>query len=117
MKKQTKTRSPRVPVALVPHGLVTDRRIESVDALLVAALLYWAGNTDHCTASNRRFGAYVGVSHDTITRSLKRLQALGYIECHRVRPTESNMTGRVITLRWIQDPSIIPAVPQWEEPV
>jgi Helix-turn-helix domain len=100
-----------LPFAAIPHGLASDRRLSPTDRLTVTALLYWALGATQCTMSNRRLAGYVGCSVSTIERSLRSLKQFGYIRTEKVRPTESNMTGRVIHLLWVAAPELIPDPP------
>jgi len=103
---------PNFPFAKMPHGLAGDARLSPTDRLVACALLWWAcGDRSTADMSNRSLAAYVGVSIPTVERSLKALARLGYVATEAVKPTAANMTGRLVRLRWIEDPSMLPAPP------
>jgi|GEM_PF-6120961 len=97
--------------AKLPHGIVFDVRLEVVDRIVLAALLYWAFDRSECVVSNGRLASSLGISESTVERSLRELRRLGYIESKRVRPTRENMTGRIILLLWRKAPSLVPGPP------
>lgn len=102
---------PAVPFARFPHALAADRRLSPTDRLVACALLFWAMDRPAAEMSNRALAGFVGVSLATVERSIRALVALGYLRTEAVRPTAANMTGRVVHLLWLSDPSILPAVP------
>jgi DNA-binding Lrp family transcriptional regulator len=80
-----------------PHDLVADPRLTPTDVRIAAALMFWARGKDHCWPSDRTIGARVGRSPGTVQRSLRRLEAAGWI---RREKTAANRTGRLIVLAW-----------------
>jgi hypothetical protein len=87
--------------AMVPHTLASDARLTAVDIRVVLALLYFARSKDICTPCDASIGARAGdISAGTVQRSLRRLEACGYIRREAVEPSDENRTGRVIRLLW-----------------
>lgn len=102
---------PNIPFAKMPHGLASDIRLSPTDRVVAAALLFWACDKATADMANKSLASYVGVSIPTIERSVKALVHLGYITTETVKPTAANMTGRVVRLRWVEDPFVLPAPP------
>ena len=99
---------PSVPFARFPHALASDARLSPTDRLVACALLFWARDKSTADMANRSLAEYLGVSVATIERSIRRLIELGYILTRAVKPTPTNMTGRVVVLRWVEDASVLP---------
>jgi DNA-binding Lrp family transcriptional regulator len=86
-----------LPYAAPPHDLVADPRLTPTDVRVAAALLYWTRSKAVCWPSDATIGRRVGRSPGTVQRSLRRLQAAGWI---RREKTTANRTGRLIVLTW-----------------
>ncbi len=100
-----------VPFARFPHALAADTRLSPTERLIGCALLFWARDRPIATMSNRSLAKYLGVSLSVIERGLRALARLGYIVCEAIRATMSNATGRIVHLTWVENPSVLPAVP------
>ena len=87
--------------AMLPHSIAADARLTAVDIRVALALLYFARSRSTCTPCDRSIGDRAGgISPGTVQRSLRRLEALGYIRREAVAPTDANRTGRVLHLLW-----------------
>ena len=86
-----------LPYSALPHDLVADHRLSPTDVRVAAALMFWARGKDHCWPSDGTIGARVGRSPGTVQRSLRRLEAAGWIAREK---TTANRTGRLIVLAW-----------------
>jgi DNA-binding Lrp family transcriptional regulator len=90
-------RKGNLPFAAPPHDLVADPRLTPTDVRIAAALLYWARSKASCWPSDATIGKRVGRSPGTVQRSLRRLEAAGWIAREK---TAANRTGRLIRLVW-----------------
>jgi DNA-binding Lrp family transcriptional regulator len=86
-----------LPYAAPPHDLVADPRLTPTDVRVASALMFWARSKAECWPSDRTIGKRVGRSPGTVQRSLRRLEAAGWI---RREKTGANRTGRLIVLAW-----------------
>src|SRR4051794_37770947 len=91
------------PFAQLPHDIAADPRLTPVDVRVVAALLFWARDKASAWPSDASIAKRVGRAVATIQRSLRRLQALGFVLREKVEPSDRNRTGRVIRLMWRVD--------------
>ena len=103
--------APVVPFARLPHALVGDHRLDSTARLIGAALLFWARDRPMATMSNASLARLLGLSLSVIERGLRALKRLGYILTEAVKASPANLTGRVVHLRWVEDPAILPPAP------
>jgi Helix-turn-helix domain len=81
----------------LPHDLSADPRLSPTDVRVAAALLFWARSKADCWPADRSIAARAGRSVGTIQRSLRRLEAAGWIAREK---TNANPTGRLIQLVW-----------------
>jgi hypothetical protein len=81
----------------VPHDLAADPRLSATAVRVATVLLFWARSKDHCWPADASIGAKVGRSAGTVQRSLRQLEAVGWIGRER---TDANGTGRIIRLTW-----------------
>ena len=87
--------------AMLPHSIAADARLTAVDVRVLVALMYYARSRATCTPCDRSIGDRAGgISPGTVQRSLRRLEALGYLRREAVAPSDQNRTGRVIHLLW-----------------
>ncbi|HMB03879.1 MAG TPA: helix-turn-helix domain-containing protein, partial [Isosphaeraceae bacterium] len=84
------------PFAQLPHHIACDPRLSPTDVRVLLALLYYARAKPSCYPGDAAIAARVGRSIPTVQRSLRHLQALGYID----RRPAANATGRLIVLCW-----------------
>src|SRR3954453_7870695 len=91
------------PFAQLPHDIAADPRLTPVDVRVVAALLFWARDKASCWPCDASIASRVGRAVATVQRSLRRLQALGFVRRDKVEPSDRNRTGRVIRLAWRVD--------------
>jgi hypothetical protein len=110
--------------AAMPHGIASDPRLSPVDRCVILALLHWSylGNPaenpvrDRARMSDWRLADYAGVSEATVRRSLAKLERIGLIRRDDAPYHPGNMTGRVVVLLWITDPSIVVPPPRHDGP-
>ena len=105
----SKPQVPIRPYARVPHDIAADPRVSQTDLRVLAALLYYARDTLVCRPCDASIGQRVCRSPGTIQRSLRRLEAIGYIAREAVQPSDENRTGRLIHLLWCE--------PDWPRPI
>ena len=102
---------PVVPFARLPHSLLADTRLSPTDRLIAAALLFWACDRTTATMANNSIGKLLGLSLSVVERGMRALKQLGYVTADVVKPSPSNMTGRVVRLAWVENPTLLPPVP------
>jgi hypothetical protein len=106
-----------LPFGRFPHAIASDvrevggKQLTDGEKLAVMPLMYFALQDGQCTASDWRLADYLGISVDSMTRRLNALERHGHITRLRVKPSAANMTGRVIILNWMRDPSYLPSLP------
>lgn len=81
----------------IPKNIWLNKELSVTDKVLLAEIDS-LDNENHCTASNEYFADFFGVSVATITRSIKKLREMGYIEAEMVTSKTGNY--RVITVVW-----------------
>ena len=110
-------RKGNLPYSAAPHDLVADPRLSPTDVRVAAALLFWARSKAVCWPADRSIGSRVGRSVGTVQRSLRRLEAAGWITREK---STANRTGRLIRIAWrsagarplpapMSDPPVAPA--------
>jgi DNA-binding Lrp family transcriptional regulator len=92
------------PYGALPHDLTADPGLSPTDVRVAAALLFWAREKALCWPCDRSIAERVGRSIGTVQRSLRRLEAAGWIVREK---TSTNRTGRLIRLLW-RSPSARP---------
>jgi DNA-binding transcriptional MocR family regulator len=97
----------------LPHDLSADPRLSPTDVRVAAALLYWARSQADCWPADRSIAARAGRSVGTIQRSLRRLEAAGWIAREK---SAENRTGRLIQLLWRSASARPPAAPLSDPP-
>lgn len=70
----------------IPKEIWLNTDLSALDRVLLAEINS-LDNDSHCTASNEYFAKFCGVSVPTITRSIKKLKDLGFIETEMVNGT------------------------------
>lgn len=68
----------------IPKEIWLNKELSALDKVLLAEISS-LDNENHCFASNDYFAEFCGVGIATITRSIKKLKDLGYIECETVK--------------------------------
>ena len=73
----------------IPKNIWLNKELSVTDKVLLAEINS-LDNEDHCTASNEYFADFFGVGVATITRSIKKLREMGYIEAEMVTSKTGN---------------------------
>lgn len=73
----------------IPKNIWLNKNLSVTDKVLLAEINS-LDNEDHCTASNEYFADFFGVGVATITRSIKKLREMGYIEAEMVTSKTGN---------------------------
>ncbi len=91
-----------LPFDAIPREMATDPRLDRAkkDYFVAGRLLFYARWDDHTTVADDTIAREAGIGLATVKRSLRRLEAAGWIRRRRARKTRENATGRVIVLCW-----------------
>lgn len=68
----------------IPKEIWLNKNLSAIDKVLLAEISS-LDNEEHCFASNEYFSEFCGVSVATITRTIKKLKDLGFIECEMLK--------------------------------
>lgn len=81
----------------IPKEIWLNKELSALDKVLLAEISS-LDNEQHCFASNEYFAEFCGVGVATITRSIKKLKELGYIDCEMLKSeTGSYRLIKIIT--------------------
>ena len=84
----------------IPAEIWLNKDLSALDRVLLAEIDS-LDNDNHCTASNEYFAEFCGVGVATITRSIKKLKDLGFIETEMIKST----TGTYRLIKMITPPN------------
>ena len=84
----------------IPKEIWLNKNLSALDKVLLAEISS-LDNEEHCFASNEYFSEFCGVSVATITRSIKKLKDLGFIECEMLK----NEKGSYRLIKMITPPN------------
>lgn len=63
----------------IPRAVWLSKELSAIDKVILTEI-HSLDNENHCTASNEYFSEFCGVSIPTVTRSIKKLKDMGFIE-------------------------------------
>lgn len=82
----------------IPSQLIRDRNLSFSAKVLYGEIARLCGDTGHCHATNAKLGDLLGVSTRSITRMIKDLNELEYINIFDIEEVYTHRLVRVISL-------------------
>ena len=90
---------------LIPISVLSDRRISSLEKLLLVHIISLCKKNGYCWATNKYFMNIYGYSKQTISKSINHLASLNYINLKNNKKN-NNSFKRIITLSKVLNKSL-----------